>query len=240
MAEGVSVPTEGWDFSWFEGRATEERPPWGYARMMADRMARATAALDIDTGGGEVLATVPRPPPLLVATEAWPPNLVRAVANLGPLGASVVAADTDLPFAPASFDLVVSRHPVDTDWARSPRPDPRRHLPLPAGGPGSVGELTDFVMGPQPGSDARRPARAVAEASAAGLRVVDLRRATLRMTFCDVAAVVHFLRKVVWIVPDFTVDRYRHRLADLHRRIEADGPFVAHARRFLIELRRPT
>jgi hypothetical protein len=27
VAEGAAVPLEGWDFSWFEGRATEERPP---------------------------------------------------------------------------------------------------------------------------------------------------------------------------------------------------------------------
>lgn len=29
LAEGASVPVSGWDFSWFEGHATEERPPWG-------------------------------------------------------------------------------------------------------------------------------------------------------------------------------------------------------------------
>jgi hypothetical protein len=28
VAEGEAVPTEGWDFSWFDGRATEERPSW--------------------------------------------------------------------------------------------------------------------------------------------------------------------------------------------------------------------
>ncbi|HXA32063.1 MAG TPA: hypothetical protein VNV87_07360 [Acidimicrobiales bacterium] len=56
VAEGASVPVEGWDFSWFEGRATEERPSWGYFSMMAGRRADASAALDIQTGGGEVLA----------------------------------------------------------------------------------------------------------------------------------------------------------------------------------------
>ena len=102
LAEAGAVPLEGWDFSWFDGRATEERPPWGYAQMMADRMASATAALDIGTGGGEVLATVPHRPPLLVATESWPPNRKRARENLQPLGVSVVAVadDTDLPLAP--------------------------------------------------------------------------------------------------------------------------------------------
>lgn len=52
LAEGVAVPTEGWDFSWFEGRATEERPSWGYAVALADRLAAANAALDIQTGEG--------------------------------------------------------------------------------------------------------------------------------------------------------------------------------------------
>ena len=58
VAEGVSVPVEGWDFSWFDGRATEERPPWGYAGLLAPRLATAQAVLDVETGGGEVLAGV--------------------------------------------------------------------------------------------------------------------------------------------------------------------------------------
>jgi len=242
LAEGASVPVEGWDFSWFDGRATEERPPWGYARMMAARMARASAALDVQTGGGEVLATVPRPPPVLVATESWPPNVARARENLHPLGAAVVevADGSGLPFASSSFDLVVSRHPVVTDWTEITR------VLRPGGtylaqhvGAGSMRELTDAMMGPQPVGDHRSPDRAVAEATAAGLDVVDLRQAALRAEFDDVGAVVVFLRKVVWTVPDFTVDRYHDRLAELHDRMATTGPFVATARRFLIEARRP-
>src|SRR5215467_4553763 len=114
IAEGGSVPLEGWEFSWFEGRATEERPRWGYSRLLAERMARAAAALDIQTGGGEVLAQISHPPPVLVATESWPPNVVVARRNLRPLGAAVVAAadDDGLPFRGGSFDLAVSRHPT--------------------------------------------------------------------------------------------------------------------------------
>jgi hypothetical protein len=55
VAEGVAVPTEGWDFSWSEGRATEAGISWGHARAAGGRPARAGAALDIQTGGGEVL-----------------------------------------------------------------------------------------------------------------------------------------------------------------------------------------
>jgi SAM-dependent methyltransferase len=246
LADGASVPVEGWDFSWFHGRATEERPSWGYARLIAGRMAGASAVLDIDTGGGEVLAGVlaplAHPPPLVVATESWAPNVVVAGRALQPLGASVVAVAGDgagLPFRAASFDLVVSRHPVVVRWddiARVVRPG-GTYLSQQVGA-GSVRELTEIMMGPQPVSDVRSPHRAAAAAAAAGLVVTDLRTEALRMEFHDVGAVVHFLRKVVWIVPGFTVAGYHPQLARLHDRIRGDGPFVCHAQRFLIEARR--
>jgi hypothetical protein len=43
----------------------------------------------------------------------------------------------------------------------------------------------------------------------------------------------------IWTVPDFTVERYRDRLAALHAQIRADGRFTSHAQRFLIDLRAP-
>jgi SAM-dependent methyltransferase len=246
VAGGAAEPVAGWDFSWFEGRATEERPPWGYARMMAARLAGAKAALDIQTGGGEVLATAltggPQPPPVLVATESWPPNMTIAAANLRPLGGRVVQAadDADLPFGAESFDLVVSRHPVETVWpeiARVLRPGGRYFSQQI--GAGSNRELTDFMMGPQPVSPAQRPRRVVAAAEAAGLVVTDLREQALRTVFNDVGAVVYFLRKVLWTVPGFTVEAYQEQLRRMHDQIRAEGPFVAHAQRFLIEAGKP-
>ncbi len=242
VAEAPAEPVAGWDFSWFEGRATEERPAWGYARMMAARMAGARAALDIQTGGGEVLAGVPQPPPVLVATESWPPNLAIAASRLRPLGGWVVrAADDDgLPFAAESFGLVVSRHPVQTVWpevARVLRPGGRYFSQQV--GAGSNRELIDFMMGPQPVSQARSPRRAVAQAEAAGLVVTDLREQALRTVFNDVGAVVYFLRKVLWTVPGFSVEAYHGQLRRMHDQIQAGGPFVAHAQRFLIEARKP-
>jgi hypothetical protein len=53
--------------------------------------------------------------------------------------------------------------------------------------------------------------------------------------FYDIGAVVYFLRTELWTVPDFTVDRYRTRLAELHEQILAEGVFVSRAQRFLIE-----
>ena len=71
--EAAEVSVEGWDFSWLHGRATEERPSWGYQRLLSGRLATATAALDIQTGGGEVLAGAGAEnfPPTLVATHTY-------------------------------------------------------------------------------------------------------------------------------------------------------------------------
>lgn len=253
LAEGAAVPVEGWDFSWFDGRATEERPPWGYSHLLGGRMAAlagkpGAAALDLQTGGGEVLATIPAAPPRLVATESWPPNLAVARRNLARLGARVVAVPgpgSDLPFPDGSFDLVVSRHPVTVRWdevARVLKPG-GTYFSQDVGHP-SVGELSEFMLGPAypnqgPDEPSRDPKWSVRAAGQAGLDVVDLREFRGRMEFYDVAAVVVFLRTVIWIVPGFTVAGYRDRLRALHEQIERDGPFLATSVRFLIEARKP-
>ncbi|OAA29677.1 methyltransferase family protein [Frankia sp. EI5c] len=242
VAEAGAVPVTGWDFSWLDGRATEQRPSWGYSRLMGERLAQAAAALDVQTGGGEVLAGAPRLPVLTVATEAWRPNLARAAAVLRPRGVAVVGAGDALPFTGEAFDLVVSRHPVNTAWAEIARVLRRGGCYLSQQvGPASVFELVEYFLGPQPPEvrDRRHPDRARAAAQAAGLEVVDLRSESLRTEFFDVGAVIYFLRKVIWMVPDFTVARYRRQLAALHDRMRAEGPFVAHTTRFLIEARRP-
>lgn len=241
VAEGAAVPVEGWDFSWFEGRATEQRPSWGYARLMGERMRHVDAALDLQTGGGEVLATIPEPPSLLRATESWPPNLEVARRNLEPLGATVLEAPDagPLPFEDETFELVVSRHPTVAVWdeiARVLRPG-GSYLSQQVGA-GSMHEVTEAMMGPTPVSEERSTERAAADAEKAGLSVTDLRHESLRTEFLDMAAFVHYLRKVIWIVPGFTVEAYRERLREVHEQIERDGAFVAYSKRFLIEARK--
>jgi SAM-dependent methyltransferase len=177
-------------------------------------------------------------PAMLAATESWPPNVALARASLAPFGGEVaeVPDDARLPFPSQSFDLVVSRHPAETVW-----PEIARVL-KPGGayfsqqvGAGSNRELTDFMMGPQPVNPSRSPEVAVAEATEAGLEVVDLRQQALRVEFFDVAAVVHFLKKVLWTVPGFTVAGYGEPLARMYEHIRAGGSFVCHSQRFLIE-----
>jgi SAM-dependent methyltransferase len=243
IAEAEAAPIEGWDFRWLDGRATEERPSWRYAEQVARRIESSSRMLDLQSGGGEVLAELRELPRLMVATEGYPPNVRVAARRLRPRGAFVVAANDDrpaLPFAARTFDLITSRHPIETWWDDIARLLDRGGTYFSQQvGPNSVRELSEFMMGPLPPGSKRDPRAAVAGAEAAGLVVDDLREARLKMVFDDVGAVVYFLRLVIWTVPGFTVDRYRDRLRALHDQIQRDGPFVAHSTRFLIEARQP-
>jgi SAM-dependent methyltransferase len=241
VEEAAAADVSGWGFGWLDGRATEERPPWGYSRLLASRLPHVASALDIDTGGGEILAEMPLLPSRMVVTEGWPPNVEHARRLLSPRGVEVVPVEPGrpLPFPDAAFELVSSRHPVSPDW-----PEIARVL---AGGgaylaqhvgPGSAFELIEWFLGPLPRERlGRDPGREAAAAESAGLQIVDLRTARCRMEFFDIGAVVYILRKCVWWVPDFTVERYREALERLDAHIREHGAFRAHSTRTLIEAR---
>jgi SAM-dependent methyltransferase len=242
VAEAAAADVTGWGFDWLRGRATEERPSWGYSRLLAGRLARVGSALDLDTGGGEVVVEASVLPARMYVTEGWPPNAQRARELLGPRGVEVheVSPGERLPFADQSVELVTARHPVRPDWSEI------RRVLVPGGhyfaqhvGPASAFELIEYFLGPLPEQRrARDPQHEVAEAESAGLSVTDLREARCRMEILDVGAVVWLLRKCVWWVPDFTVDGYRDRLRELDDLIRREGSFTAYSTRHLIEARR--
>lgn len=119
VSEAEAAPAVGWDFGWLAGRATEQRPSWGYHRLLGQRLSRIFSALDLQTGGGEVLAgTTTTFPATMAATEWWPANVETATRLLGDLGCVVVvhADGSPLPFGNNAFDLVTTRHPVTVEW----------------------------------------------------------------------------------------------------------------------------
>jgi len=242
VAEAEAADVTGWGFGWLDGRATEERPPWSYVTILGERLAQVGSALDLDTGGGEVLDEVPTFPSRMVVTEGWPPNAAQARDRLGPRGVEVVEVRPGerLPFDDASFELVTSRHPVAPDWPEIHRVlVPGGHYVAQHVGPASVFELIEFFLGPLPENrKGRDPVTETAAARDAGLEVVDLRTARCRIELFDVGAVVWLLRKCVWWVPDFSVERYRDRLVELDTQMRGGEPFVAHSTRHLIDARR--
>lgn len=135
-----------------------------------------------------------------------------------------------------------ARHPIVTSWPQIARVlGPGGTFLSQQVGTGSVRELTEAMMGPYKIGNQRAPATARSRAKTAGLDVLRSETASLPMQFHDIAAVVVFLQKVIWIVPDFTVDAFRPNCAVSTTRSNSRAPSPpATSERFLIECQRPT
>ena len=123
---------------------------------------------------------------------------------------------------------------------RKLRPVAMRYFWVQHVGSGTNVEISEYFLGPLEPGNGRHHAVEADQAKAAGLEIVECRNERLQLEFFDVGAMVFFLRKVVWTVPDFTVDRYRDRLKTLHDQIERDGVFQSTMSRTLFEVRKPT
>lgn len=214
-------PAEGWDFSTFGSALQTDNPPWDYGELARDVLAGAGSALDLGTGGGEILLGLGDAlPPVTVATEGWEPNIEVARAALAPLDVEVVRYDSEtdprLPFADATFDAVINRHEsyVAAEVHRVLRPggsfltqqvDGRSFEELQAlfGGQSAYPHITLAELG--------------AEAADAGLTVEQTWDWTGTTRLADVDNLVGYARMVPWEVPeDFDVDRYATELVALH------------------------
>ena len=236
-------PFTGWDFSHLAGRMVEERPPWSYADRAAALLNRATAALDLGTGGGErFLALRDHWPARVTVTEEYPPNLALVRQRLEPLGVRVVDArltDVDpLPFVAAEFDLVLNRHSAfnSTEVGRV-LASGGTFLTRQVHGRWAEDLLAEFDATPQwPDST---PEKYVPRLHAAGLDVVDVQEWTGRLVFTDVGAIVYYLKAVPWLVPRFSVATHLSQLRRLQARVESGNELSFTARTYLIEARQP-
>lgn len=237
------APIGAWDFGWLDGRAVEDRPTWRYFDRVAERVADVSTLLEVQAGVGSMIGALLPLPRLSVATEGFSPSVAIAAPLLRSRGVHLVVTSQTrpgLPFADGTFELVISRHPIEVWWseiARVLRPGGTyfaQHV-----GPYSLRSLSTFLMGPLPSATTRDPGVERRAAQAAGLVVKSMRLEHPRTAFYDIGAVVYFLRLVPWIVPGFTVARYRDPLRELHEAIERDGPFETTASRTLVEVTKP-
>jgi SAM-dependent methyltransferase len=243
VAEAEQAPIGGWDFGWIDGRAVEDRPTWRYFDRVAERAGAVDSLLEVQAGTGSMIGRLPVLPRLSAATEGFPPSVALAAPRLRSRGVHLVVTSQTHPGLPVSdgaFELVISRHPIEVWWreiARVLRPGGTyfaQHV-----GPGSLRSVSERLMGPWPVDDMRDTVVERRAAEAAGLVVRTMRLERPRTAFYDVGAVVYFLRLVPWIVPGFTVARYRPQLRELHDDIERDGAFETTAGRTLVEATRP-
>jgi SAM-dependent methyltransferase len=248
-AEALDAPFSGWDFSWFQDRATTEPVRWNYRAEAGRRAAGARCLLDLGTGGGEQLSRIFPRPARTVATEAWPPNVPVAALRLRAMGIPVVqdegAPDNAaqhpgrgrLPFRDESFDLVTNRHEAFQAA--------EVHRVLAPGGTFITQQL-DYhcydelyqVLGlPVPDQPSSWLPLARRQLQEAGLIVETARAGEERYLFHDVAAIIYYLRAVSWAVPEFTLERFAARLRELHE-TPAAWPVANCQHRFLVVARR--
>jgi SAM-dependent methyltransferase len=253
--EAIRAPFSGWDFSWLDGRVRERNPPWDYEAEAAHLLSGARRTLDIDTGGGEVLARLASAPGMVTATEGYRPNIEVASRTLTPLGVHVVGADSapdnvdqttvapsstgsHLPFTDLAFDVVLDRH--SSYWpgevARVLRPGGTFLTQQRGVGGHELSETFGHPSSPTLDFDL---AFVLRQLETTGLDIIRAEEAETPSTFLDVGALVYFLRAVPWVVPGFDVERDREALRVIHAIIGRDGGFDVAGSHMLIAARRP-
>ncbi|WP_404961411.1 SAM-dependent methyltransferase [Streptomyces sp. 147326] len=237
VAEALQAGMTGWDFSWLKGRADGGGPTWDYGRLARARLSHARSLLDIDTGGGEFLASLAPLPPASAATENWAPSLPLARQRLTPLGVEVHQA-SGLNLPSGRFDLILNRHGLlDAASVRAALAPGGRLLTQQVGGRNQL-ELNEAVGIPSPADpDGWTLDVAVRALEGVGLRVTTAREEMSPYTFRDIGAVIFQLRAIPWQFPGFEPSAHEPALRRLHRHIAGAGGFTVHDHRFLIEAR---
>ena len=113
LEEEESKTFSGWDFSYLDGRWSDEDLPWDYKKIVLDYLKDDYKLLDIGTGGGEFLLTLKHPYNNTCVTEGYKPNYELCIEKLSQLGITVYnySGDELLKDIPDnSFDIVINRH----------------------------------------------------------------------------------------------------------------------------------
>lgn len=232
-------PFHGWDFGYItdSGRMQSGVLRWSYDEMARSCMNDAKRMLDMGTGGGELLSSLHPLPPYTCATEGYAPNIAIAKDRLSPLGVNVypVTDDSQLPFADGEFDLILNRHESynprevwrllseggvfltqQVGWSDCREINDRLGIPMPSD---YAGWELDF---------------AVDQMVRNGFHIWDQREATPVQRFYDIGALVYYLNTIPWQVPDFTVERFREPLWEIHLEMERHGFWEVQQKRFII------
>ena len=258
LAEAVAAPFSGWDFSWLEGRRVEEEETgWDYEERARTLVRRVASLIDLGTGGGERLSQLGPFPPVAVATEAYGPNVPIAIRRLQPLGVTVVRThpgvhdsrgpqpdgsfpERRLPFPDAHFELVLAHSSAfcPAEVFRVLRPG--GVLLTAQGAPPLSPTLADVLGGLIPEwAKAGQGWDIDATLDAAGFETIEKLDVFPTTTYVDIGAVVYVLRAVPWTIKDFTVERYRERLYQLHLQIKQKGGFTVQGHHRLLEMCKP-
>ena len=237
-AREIAARVNGWDLSAIRTRRLDPGPDWDYEALARELLAGARSALDIGTGGGEVLSSLASARAgRLIATEQWPPNARLSGQRLAALGVPVVhAASLQPSFRDGSFDLVLSRHeeiePAEVDRILQPGgtlltqqvssnhwPELRRFFPRQA-----------------------RFANHDIEYRAAFERIgyaVGFQAVRFRTAFATIADLAAMLLVAPWEVPSFDLESDREALLAVERELGNDDGIVLSEGLYLLRAVKP-
>lgn len=243
-SEEEAAHIHGWDFSHIAGRYTEEEDlPWDYRSTVLHYLKPDLKILDVDTGGGEFLLSLGHPCANISATEAYPPNVELCKKTLLPLGIDIRPADGGdvLPFADASFDLVLNRH---GDFRAQ-----EIHRVLKPGGlfiTEQVGaendrELVALLLPeakalPFPEQYLRIASKKFRDC---GFEILEEQECFRPIRFFDVGALVWFARIIEWEFPGFSVDACMPGLLAAQDILDRTGCVEGNIHRFFLVARKP-
>jgi len=245
--EAEGTPFSGWDFGYITKtrRMVESPVKWNYYNVVLPKLRESKSLLDMGTGGGEVLSSFVPLPPVTYATEQYEPNVAVAQKKLEPLGVKVIQVDVRypnnevLPFKEQMFDLIINRH-------ESYHPAELVRILKPKGtfvtqqvGQG-LQNLKEMLTGKEVVESDWNLEFLIRRLKSDGFQIVDAREDTQLVRLYDIGAIVYWLKAIPWIiedvtgVQDFTVERYRDKLWELHLQIEKDGFFDCSYALFII------
>jgi SAM-dependent methyltransferase len=238
LTEAEQQPFSGWDFAWLNNRWEEHKVSWDYRQKILAQFPSAATLLDMGTGGGEFLASLPTLPAKTFATESYTPNVALAKTRLGALGIEVIETGDDekLPFSDIFFDLVINRH---ESFSAQELYRIIRHggcfIIQQVGGKDNI-RLNELLQ-----TEATFEysywdlAYATNALKSAGFQIVEQIEEFPTTVFYDVGALVYYLKAVPWQIEDFSVEKYYAKLKQIHQMIEREGSLVITSHRFYLK-----
>ncbi len=208
--------------------------PWDYESIARQHLQSSNKVLDLGTGGGEVIDRIRAGwRGQLTVTEEWQ---VNAPVARDRLGACVVRAGAGaLPFGPAAFDLVLSRHE-----AISPGEVARV---LGAGGVfltqqvvhDYMRELQDYFDGVVIHEDHYNGYQR--GLSDAGLMITRAEEHRIKIRFREPGHLIYHLVAAPWMIPGFSISSHQEGIKAILDRYDAGQPPLFTAGYTLLEAR---
>lgn len=227
----------GWEFD-YQVVDLEPGPPWDYEAMAGDLLRDAGIALDMGTGGGELLSQLARTTTAhLIATEEWEVNAPVAGRRLRPLGVDVVhCRSLQPPFRPASFDVIINRH-EELDPAKiGELLGPGGRLLTQQIGGDNWREVADFF--PRMVDFSWVFPQYVEALRQSGLEV-RTQQHSWKVAYPSLGHIVYMLALTPWHLPELDLERDLDALLELERRQSVNEGVALTFSRDLIEARKP-